>query len=463
MSSAARLSPTANLLRKSRLFALPHALTPPQDPPTSRTVNESDTATLPHPIRASIESPRSCLARGDWGLKRPLPAKTTSGKSSNPIIRVKEHDTFEYVTDFESAADHTTTLEKFQDLHLPISLPMTDRLARINLQHISPFESDFDNTETSDDLRQPGTKQFRHTGPWIAGQTEPEFRAYLEKVRRSKPQLLQRLRERFVAIRRKQAQDNGDDLGDIKLSEEDFQTYLKSLRADPGALGPVIFELLDLPSPPPVPHSRIGTNYYMPPGTNLASTEYAYNGPPKTHPSAGLSYTRSHASLYNHPEYGPQAHQRPLEARILEPKGKYKGNRSRGAAGVAGFVSVDYNSSIFVEQGAPAGLAFFDASIPGGGKYWVNPTRACVGSDGKVHLTSLRANATAKAPYGMDEYKAPRIPDTARGNDRVVPKLDKVRPGAARYMPPSDEPVETGPSLHESEDSVKSLMKSIGV
>jgi Mitochondrial ribosomal protein subunit. len=313
--AAARLSPTANLLRRSRLFALPPALSPPQEPATSKTVFESNTATLPYPIRASIETPASSRARGDWGLKRPLPAKATTDKSSRPIVRVNAIDTFEHVTDFESAADHTVTLEKFQELHMPMSLPAKINYANALIpRHQSPFESLVDNTEHSEGLNEPGARQFRHSGPWLAGQTETEFQAYLQRIQRRRPELLQKLRERLIAKRtaerRKQAQDNGEDLAGldqpVQVTEEEFQNYVKSLRADPLALGPVVFELLDLPSPPAVPSDRIGSRYYQSPGTKLSSPEYAISGPPKTHPSAGLSYTRSHALLYNHPKYGPQ-------------------------------------------------------------------------------------------------------------------------------------------------------------
>src|SRR5690348_438613 len=110
---AARVSPTANLLRKSRLFSLPPSLSPPAPTATSSRVSESETATLPYPIRAAIETPSSSLANGDWGLKRPLPSKSTTGSSSTPVVRVNKLDTFEHITDFESAADHTVTLKKW--------------------------------------------------------------------------------------------------------------------------------------------------------------------------------------------------------------------------------------------------------------------------------------------------------------------------------------------------------------
>ncbi|OJJ46655.1 hypothetical protein ASPZODRAFT_1992108 [Penicilliopsis zonata CBS 506.65] len=432
-----RLSPAANLLRKSRLFALPPALPSPQEAATSRAVFQSETATLPHPIRQSIVTPASSLSRGDWGLKRPLPAKSTTDRSSRPVVRVIELDNFEHVTDFESAADHTVTLEKFQELHMPLSLPSKVNYATtIVPRHQSPFETAVDNTESSSGLARPGARQFRHAGPWLAGQTEAEFETYLRQVRARKPELMQKLRERFVVMRtaerRKRAQDNGEDLaalGPVEVSEEEFQARLRLLRADPFALGPAVFELLDLPSPPAIPSDRIGHKYYQSPGTKLSSAEYAVSGPPKTHPSAGLSYTRSHALLYNHPRFGPQAFQKPVEARILRPKGRFKGRTSKAIAGVGGIAVEDLNAMTFVEQGAPAGLATFDASTPGGSKYWVTPIRASVDSDGRIGLASYRASATAKAPYRIDEQRKATniISDAARGDQRSVPRLDLAR------------------------------------
>lgn len=436
--ATARLSPTANLLRKSRLFALPQALQPPHDPPSSKAVFESETATLPHPIRASIVTPQKSLARGDWGLKRALPAKSTSEKSSRPIVRLHALDTYEHVTDFESAADHTMTLEKFQELHMPMSLPAKVNYATsIVPRHQSPFETHVDNTETSKGLAEPGAKQYRHSGPWLAGMTQAEFATYLSQITRKKPELLQKLRERFVAKRtaeaRKQAQDNGEDLETLqppKVTDEEFQTYIKTLRTDPFALGPVVFELLDLPSSPAVPSERIGRKYYQSPGTKLSAPEYAVTGPPKTHPSAGLSYTRSHALTYNHPQYGPQAYQRPVEARILRPKGRFRGRMSRAIAGIGGIAVEDLNAMTFMDQGSPPGLTFFDATIPGGAKYWVTPIRAAVDSEGRIGLSSYRAGASSKAPYGIEDYKKPgpaSITDAAHRHANMVPRLDRPR------------------------------------
>ncbi|KAL4745244.1 hypothetical protein BDW72DRAFT_62065 [Aspergillus terricola var. indicus] len=417
MASAARLSPTANLLRKSRLFALPQALTP-VEAPTSRPYAESDTATRPHPIRASIVTPASSLARGDWGLKRPLPAKSTSQKSSRPVVRINELDTFEHVTDFESASDHTVTLEKFQELHMPVSLPAKVHFSsNMVTKHHSVFDQDVDNTEASENIDQPD----------------------LKKIQKQQPQLVSKLRERFLEKRvaeiRNQAQDKGEDLENLPApTEDDFQTYLKTLRADPFALGPVVYELLDLPATAPVPNERMPKKYYQSPPSKMASPEYVTSGPPITHPSAGLSYARSHASIYNHPQYGPQAHPRPVEARILRPRGRVRGKSGKPILGVGGIAVEDTSTIAFSEQGGPAGLSAFDPSIPGGARYHVTPIRAFVGSTGRISLITSRATTNAKAPYGIKDHKATNTRSSQRytsfdlrGNDRRVPRLDRAR------------------------------------
>lgn len=470
--TTARLSPTANLLRKSRLFALPQALQPPTDPPSSRAVYESETATLPHPIRASIVTPTKSLGRGDWGLKRPLPAKSTSEKSSRPVVRVQALDTYEHVTDFESAADHTVTLEKFQELHMPVSLPSRINYATsIVSRHQSPFETLVDNTHTSRASEEPGARQYRHAGPWLSGQSRTEFDAYLKEVKNRKPELLQKLREQFDAKRlaevRKQAQDRGEDLEALqppKTTDAEFQRYIKSLRQNPLTLGPILFELLDLPSSPAVPSERIGRKYYQSPGTQLSSAEYAVSGPPKTHPSAGLSYTRSHALTYNHPRYGPQAFQRPVEARILRPKGRFKGRQSKAVAGIGGIAVEDLNAMSFADQGTPPGLTFFDATIPGGAKYWVTPIRAAIDSNGKINLSSYRATANAKAPYNIEDYKKPvptTISEAAGREASVVPRLDRRVNNPSRSRQPGNPRERSSQPLEGTQDIAKNLLKNL--
>lgn len=353
---------------------------------------------------------------------------------------------------------------------MPMSLPARVNYATSILpRHQSPFETLVDNAETSEGLEEPGAKQYRHAGPWLAGQTDADFMAYLKDVSRRKPELMQKLRERYcakrVAERRKQAQDSGEDLEALKpptVTEEEFQRYVKSLREDSHSLGIVIFELLDLPSPPAVPNERIGGKYYQPPVTKLSSPEYAVFGPPMTHPSGGLSYTRSHAVIYNHPKYGPQGYQKPVEARILRPKGKFKGWASKAIAGVGGIAVEDLNAMTFVDQGTPPGLSFFDASIPGGGKYWVTPIRASVDSQGRISLSSYRASASTKAPYGIEDYKNPdvtSITHIARSQHRVVPRLDRTSSKPPRFKPSAEAALRQ--PMKGTEDIASNLMKAL--
>ena len=411
----------------------------------------SDTATIPYPIRASIVTPASSLARGDWGLKRPLPSKMTSDKSNRPVVRVISMDTFEHVTDFESAGDHSVTLEKFLELGLPISLP-----SRVNYssslipRHDSPFETEYDNTaqnralllkrreqledgaggDGAGDLRShenaeeaiehldrdlASMRQYKYAGPWLAGQTNLEFNKYLNRVGRKAEILRSELRKRFEKKRveetRKRAQDNGEDIEEalqqtLANLDAEYERYIKSLRADPSALGLVIYDLLDLPTNPPMPSARISSQYFASPPTRFSSAVYAYTGPPKTHPSAGLSYIRTHAAMSNHPQFGPQAQKRPVEARILRPRGRYRGRSGKAIAGIAGFTVEDTNSLAFVDQGAPLGLSSFDATIPGGGKYWASPVRAFMEPQGRLRLASFRASSGSMTAHKVENYGA---------------------------------------------------------
>lgn len=141
-------SPTATLLRNSRLFSLPPTLPRPLNDLMGhvQSNNLSDTASLPYPTQQAIATTPAALGRGDWGLKRPLPLKSTT-KTSTPIYRINALDTREHITDFESASDLSLTLEKIQALHMPITTqaPRT-KISRSEPTH-SVFDSSADNTD----------------------------------------------------------------------------------------------------------------------------------------------------------------------------------------------------------------------------------------------------------------------------------------------------------------------------
>ncbi|KAF1964280.1 hypothetical protein BU23DRAFT_562066 [Bimuria novae-zelandiae CBS 107.79] len=116
------LSPAATLLRNSRLFSLPNPLPrPPVSEPVAAGVEKvSNTATLPFPTHQAIATTPKSLARGDWGLKRPLPSRSRLLQISDPVVKVKQLDTIEHITDFDSATDHVRTRQKFEELSIPM-------------------------------------------------------------------------------------------------------------------------------------------------------------------------------------------------------------------------------------------------------------------------------------------------------------------------------------------------------
>lgn len=222
------LSPTANLLRNSRLFSLPNPLPRPivAQPNGAGSVKASDTATLPYPTHQAIATTPSSLARGDWGFKRPLPKRSRLLQTSNPVVRIEQWDTIEQITDFDSAADHVRTRQKFEEL----STPLMKGMSQLSLTDVtapapkSVFEPAADTTayetehgldgagmylqalkekvkqsvknsrSASEDAVQTYTppafpehaarlpnQRWKHDGPWLPGMSAVEYTAYLSK------------------------------------------------------------------------------------------------------------------------------------------------------------------------------------------------------------------------------------------------------------------------------------------
>ncbi|KAL6711747.1 hypothetical protein ACN47E_002790 [Coniothyrium glycines] len=221
-ASRQSFSPTANLLRHSRLFSLPKPLPKPAvSGSTGGITKSSDTATLPFPTHQAITTTKSSLARGDWGLKRPLPARSYLVQVSDPVFRIKQLDTIEHITDFDSAADHVRTREKWQEM----GTPMMKGLATMREFDISvakpkgAFEARDDTTSYDTDLGLDeaglylealqtsirkrakddhqdqftpftpppvdpavhNSKRWKHDGPWLPGMGADEFVAFLIK------------------------------------------------------------------------------------------------------------------------------------------------------------------------------------------------------------------------------------------------------------------------------------------
>ncbi|KAI4254946.1 MAG: hypothetical protein LQ352_002808 [Teloschistes flavicans] len=388
-----RLSPTASLLKNSRLFSLPPPLPRPSHDYSKTSDFDSDTATLPYPTRAAIETTQPSLSRGDWGLKRPLPQKSTVN-TSTPAIRIDQIDSIDHIAEFESAADHTLTLQKWQEIGLPLSMPVKQKGAYVGRERLntrtttatSVFEPAYDNTEKS--AHDSHAMRWKFKGPWLAGKTAGDFNQYVEKhVRQRKLDFRNFVRDRMVHTRTLRqtriAQENGDVMDiQVNVTEQDVDLYLKQLRQDQEQLQKLIEEFLDLPvaSDPDV---SVGTFVVL-----MDSDK----GPPKSHLAAGLSYLRTASHMTNHPVLGPMKEEPPTQARILRPQvtNGYINhpNALLGVGGVAandGTKQTTYKSSTEV-----SGLQRFDASIEGGAKIWVRPDRASVDSHGRLQLHVVR-------------------------------------------------------------------------
>ena len=424
--SIRRLSPTANLLRTSRLFSLPSPLPRPESDLTTKVTFESDSATLPHPTHAAIETTSSSLGRGDWGLKRPLPLKSTT-RSSTPTIYIDNVDSIDHITDFGSAGDHVLTLRKWQQMGTPLSVA-EDRSTRASTQQErysrSVFESNYDNTFQDDS--DPNKQRWKYRGPWLAGKTEGEFKRYVERDVKSrrldfKRFLRERLAEERRIARQREATESGENLegsDSVAVSDGDVEVYIKRLRSDEYKLHRLIEEYLDLPR-----------------GRGAATTSYDKRGPPTTHPSAGLSYLRTAAHTYNHPLLGPQEEPPPVQARVIRPQTtanqlKY----DKALIGVGGVVADDDRLSFTRDK---TGITGYNPDSPGGAKVYIRvPTKASIDSRGRIELSTRRPKDRAPEDIANGYFypEAAQPPPAAfdAAQDREIPTSTTAKPGRSR-------------------------------
>jgi hypothetical protein len=392
------LSPTANLLRNSRLFSLPNPLPRPlvTEPYGSGSVKASDSATLPYPTHQAIATTPSSLARGDWGLKRPLPSKSRLLQSSSPVVRVNQWDTIEHVTDFDSAADHVRTRQKFEEL----GIPMIKGLAVFGTTDVtsrpgkSAFEETADITAYTTEVgmdgaamylsalkekvrssvagqrQEPDTyvppkvlehavrrtnQRWKHDGPWLPGMSARDFTSYLSKTLTSRraefnKYLIEYVKNQIYDSRRQAHKaSNPPPLDDAEAKALEAELDKKWSIFTPWDIAAGIHNLRTQCAQDPL-NSKLVQNLIVPflrlPPIKLKATHYSADQtgevggykfdddttPNSTHPSAGLSYLRTKAYLANHPILGPQAKDAPVEARVIQSSATARVSNSPYAA-----------------------------------------------------------------------------------------------------------------------------------
>lgn len=404
------MSPGGALLRASRMFSLPQALPGPPGDYQAATSYNSETATQAFPTLQTVTAPETFRQRGDWGFKRNFPLRSTA-KTSTPYLRVKQVDSMEHVTDFASAADHTLSLEKWQEMNIAISLPhfipesATATISHMDTKPESVFESKYDFTALDSDKKaQAGQMRWKYGGPWLASMTEGEFQKYIKNVvRPRKTEFRQFLRER-LALRVTQdnkdhaASAGGDEAVEVvqqvqpaDITEEQLTDYLRELRQDRWSLYDLVGEFLDLAPIEPPSYSEMDMLGGMAPNqkkTLEKENPYALHGPPITHPSAGLSYLRTSAYIDNHPAYGPLRYHPPVKGRVFVSSGDVSQIGKKGTLGVGGFIVGNKQSD---EQVRNSRSYNFDPSVKGGQKMWAQIYSAQVNSQGRVLLHAEEA------------------------------------------------------------------------
>jgi hypothetical protein len=383
-----------------------------------------------------------------------LPLRATT-KTSTPIIRIEAIDTFEHITEFGSSADHAITLQKFQEIGLPLSVPALKRQRTSSINNpddntrISVFEEDLDFTDVKEGGFLPNEdKRWKFKGPWLAGKTEGEFNTYVKtEVRKRRKEFQEFLRKacaNALTVEARQAADGGEMPAAIEASEvtdEQLNGYVKNLRNELAELYRLIRSFLDLP---PSPVSQISDEQMFDwvttafttskPSTfqktdvlGTSSSPYADSGPPKTHPSAGLAYSRTSAHTFNHPVWGPQKYNPPIPARVVMPKGAATGNFAP-VLGVGGFVvdiptgsgaeSFNISGTALPKYGSRPktppipGLLHIEPDKVGGSKTYVHPTHAKIDPSGRVVMSVLPGDeqAIAVLEETTDQIPPPSVP-----------------------------------------------------
>ncbi|KAK1767990.1 mitochondrial ribosomal protein MRP51 [Phialemonium atrogriseum] len=453
MAAARGVSPGGALLRTSRLFSLPAALPYAAADVSAATNVNSDSATLAFPTHQVITTPNSSRKRGDWGLKRPLPLKSTT-KTSTPMLRIKQVDSVEHITDFSSAADHGMSLRKWQDMNIPITVPVANDTMRIPGKSVFEETMDF----TAIKAGQAGEledSRWKFSGPWLAGMTDGNFKKYLlKRVRNRRAEFRQFLKERLAADLSERAASRAQEAGEpapaaieaAAITDAQLTEFLRDLRNDRPKLYSMTGRFLDLaPVQPPKEHWQVGKSNDL-----KASNPYAQDGPPITHPSAGLSYLRTASYLDNHSLYGPQKSHSHVKARIVAPRSQVAGGRG-AKLGVGGFVTDTpagdtafsmRNLSQRARELIP-GIDSMDPNIEGGAKVYIEPLSAKVNSQGRVTLkvgqARPEAELVAKEMAGeeviFDEPEPePAKPSNLRINQayRRIPQINRSVTGSAQ-------------------------------
>ena len=277
-----------------------------------------------------------------------------------------------------------------------------------------------------------------------------QFEAYLKKqVRGRKEAFRLKVKQHLIAERseklKRQAMEEGAGVGStplkVEVTKEEVTNHLRLLRSKPEILGPMIAEFLDLPEGPSSQGSWM-PDAIFPYGRNTVSAPvYADVGPPRTHPSAGLSYLKIGRDIYarSDPLDGAQMVPLPVQARVLKTR---RGPGSITATvGVAGIIADDAEPST-----RSTGLNIPFRPQSGGRKGLVKVKSASINSNGTINLSVASSSSSASySHYYLSEddsvVRREGLPMTAAARAQAanfsMPTLDSGYQMQSRSQAPS--------------------------
>lgn len=343
---------------------------------------------------------------------------------------------------------------------MPMTVPVVDDVQRVRSYQArrrkSVFEDDIDyTTPRRSAVGSRNDLGWKYKGPYLAGQSEGDFMDYLStEVRKRKPEFLRFLRKHCAHQLTAKAQaalteeeEMPDAISEEDVTQDQFTAYIKVLRKDRITRNSLIRDFFDLA--PVTPAKTQGIMDDLQKGFGLSdepimlageipptTSPYGIGGPPKTHPSAGLSYARSQAYTPNHPQFGPQKHRRPVQGRVIRPRGA-QGGSFNPTLGVGGFVvdapggadaftiGPSRNGSAAVLTMIP-GIQQIEPDKVGGSKTYLQLEHAQVNSKGQVILTVDYGDPEAVAVLENTTDQIPKPPTPA-------PKLPSFK-GAGRVL-----------------------------
>ncbi|EPS44896.1 hypothetical protein H072_1111 [Dactylellina haptotyla CBS 200.50] len=304
--SSKGLGPTANLIRQSRLMAMP--------PPLSQTLSDSQLYRLPYPTHQAITTPDSSRRRGDWGLKRPIPRKVES-----TYIRYNNIDTMEHMTKIESSHDTVLTLKKWQEMDIPLGLRDASANKFTSAFHFDATASSSQDSEFPQAFAKQATEPvWGYREKFVQHMTPGELKTFVTKKLIPRRREFEKFADMWFAPPPPPANNNvvetPSPVDGAAAAEESASGTSQSPVSSPST------QQL-------VPNFPVG-----PRGGHLKSVRFdsiqAFNVvreflqiplrqvPMMVHPSAGLHYILDSSYLENHPEHGPNQN-REAPARLI--------------------------------------------------------------------------------------------------------------------------------------------------